>query len=230
MDLRRRYSNIINDIKNQEGIDGILLSEVLPLLEQNNAFLKINISTGFPGFCQLNMIDNIPQGLELVSLDQVRSHLEDFLDEENDVEFDDQQPIYKFDYIESGEGVFNNEYLIKEIDRIIGELESFQDTEGIDYLLNCLGISDRLKASILSLKSDFTEIDLMAFASLRVLIEDWESGDLGSADALELITDYGLDFKTKQTSVNIDLISLSWYESIPGRYWKEVFYQVVRDY
>ena len=107
MDLRRRYSNIINDIKNQEGIDGILLSEVLPLLEQNKAFLKINISTGFPGFCQFNMTDNVPQGLELVSLDQVRSHLEDFLDEENDVEFDDQQPIYKFDYIESGEGVFN---------------------------------------------------------------------------------------------------------------------------
>jgi hypothetical protein len=228
MNFKTRHSKIIDEIKTLEGMDGILLSELLPLLKEDKSHLKIEIYSGFEGFCQFKKKEHSQKKFKEVSFDDFRSRY-DYEDDPDDPDFNRNKPIYHFYYDERGEGVLRNSFLIKEIEEFIHELEPFQDKESIDYIFNYLSFPFGLIQSIKSMKSDFPDMDILEFATLGGLYKSWMDGDLGGADAIDFMNEYGLEFKSKDLSKNIDLNQLSWYYQLGGRYSRELDFSIIID-
>jgi hypothetical protein len=220
MNFKTRHSKIIDGIKTLEGMDGILLSELLPLLKEDKSYLKIEIYSGFEGFCQFKKKEHSQKKFKEVSFDDFRSRY-DYDDDPDDPDFNRNKPIYHFYYNERGEGVLRNSFLIKEIEEFIHELEPFQDKESIDYIFNYLSFPFGLIQSIKSMKSDFPDMDILEFATLGGLYKSWMDGDLGGADAIDFMNEYGLEFKSKDLSKNIDFSLLSSYHHLEGSYLRE---------
>lgn len=228
MNFKTRHSKLIDEIKILEGMDGILLSELLPLLKEDKSHLKIEIYSGFEGFCQFKKKEQSQKKFKEVSFDDFRSRY-DYDDDPDDPDFSRNKPIYHFYYNERGEGILRNSFIIKEIEEFIHELEPFQDKESIDYIFNYLSFPFGLIQSIKSMKSDFPDMDILEFVTLGGLYKFWMDGDLGGADASDFMNEYGLEFKSKDLSTNIDLNQLSWYHQLGGRYSRELDFSIIID-